>query len=647
MSSYPYGALTEPDSIRLIILRPSAVHDAELDCSLIHTTISECDHDLIEPFTALSYVWGNPKQTGQARVDGHLVTITASLEAALRDMRDESRIRRVWADALCINQSDTLEKSQQVSIMGQIYASAHNTIIYLGALTPDAESVLSEALKLHIGPLIRSHHIGMHSRLVTANDSDPDATPREATARTTEGQLRMISEAQRDLLKRPWFRRVWIFQELVFSRDPWVQCGRLRARWASLRKLLLTPDDDPSAVDPNGTWQVFHDICSELSAGRIDRNEDDTDATLLNVLSRRRGLGATDPRDFVFANLSLAADVNKFGHIVEADYSKSKADVFVKVAHYILESNTFTIRPNSWEILLSHLDAIRLSERRGIPSWVPDWTLPSRIQSDGDTEKFIFQQNARQGELVFQNSDSPIPVHIYLEVSTTPVLGLPGMQFEVLRALGPILPRSDIALRGSMHKLEVGISAEDLAFMRGKQQSGSRDLKAFDFHNTIAGFLNGEVAPNPRDRYQGQDEDDMKKLIYLNGLAVTNPVQPGKQSRIRLAVTRRGRLAVVPDEAAKGDVVVYFPNAGPTLVRVLDVKTDENTNGTLEKTLARFRSRKLWIDDWIRPPRATRSWPDIDSTICHSAVLGPCRIFKRGSEGLIPTSSSCQLFALH
>lgn len=113
--------------------------------------------------------------------------------------------------------------------------------------------------------------------------------------------------------------------------------------------------------------------------------------------------------------------------------------------------------------------------------------------------------------------------------------------------------------------------------MRGKQHSGSRDSKAFDFHNTIAGFLNGEVTPNPRDRYQGQDEDDMKNLIYLNGLAVTNPVQPEKQSRIRLAVTRRGRLAAVPDEAAKGDVVVYFPNAGPTLVRVLDMKTDETS----------------------------------------------------------------------
>jgi hypothetical protein len=37
-----------------------------------------------------------------------------------------------WYNALCINQHNPKERSQQVRSMGSIYASAQNTIIYLG-----------------------------------------------------------------------------------------------------------------------------------------------------------------------------------------------------------------------------------------------------------------------------------------------------------------------------------------------------------------------------------------------------------------------------------------------------------------------------------------------------------------------------------
>ncbi|KAG9240893.1 hypothetical protein BJ878DRAFT_523552 [Calycina marina] len=46
-------------------------------------------------------------------------------------MRGLRRKRRVWADAICIDQNNQ-EKSQQVSLMGSMYKYAHNTIIYLG-----------------------------------------------------------------------------------------------------------------------------------------------------------------------------------------------------------------------------------------------------------------------------------------------------------------------------------------------------------------------------------------------------------------------------------------------------------------------------------------------------------------------------------
>jgi hypothetical protein len=142
---YTYEPLLSEDSVRLLVLEPSSDSASELTGSLLHTSITECDNDLIEGYTALSYVWGNPEKAGTILVEGREIHITANLEAALRNIRNGSRAHRIWADALCINQDDETERNKQVGLIGSIYSKARNTIIYLGALTPGAESLLTMA----------------------------------------------------------------------------------------------------------------------------------------------------------------------------------------------------------------------------------------------------------------------------------------------------------------------------------------------------------------------------------------------------------------------------------------------------------------------------------------------------------------------
>jgi hypothetical protein len=43
-----------------------------------------------------------------------------------------TQYRTIWADAICINQTDTSEKNIQVRQMSNIYASADQVIIYVG-----------------------------------------------------------------------------------------------------------------------------------------------------------------------------------------------------------------------------------------------------------------------------------------------------------------------------------------------------------------------------------------------------------------------------------------------------------------------------------------------------------------------------------
>ena len=78
-------------------------------------------------FIALSYVWGDSYINREIYVDDTLVLVTANLEAALRQLRNHSRIQqrfRIWIDALCINQADSDERAVQVARMKDIYARA-------------------------------------------------------------------------------------------------------------------------------------------------------------------------------------------------------------------------------------------------------------------------------------------------------------------------------------------------------------------------------------------------------------------------------------------------------------------------------------------------------------------------------------------
>jgi hypothetical protein len=36
------------------------------------------------------------------------------------------------------------------------------------------------------------------------------------------------------ICQKEWFARVWVFQELVFAPNPWVQWGRARSKWATV-----------------------------------------------------------------------------------------------------------------------------------------------------------------------------------------------------------------------------------------------------------------------------------------------------------------------------------------------------------------------------------------------------------------------------
>jgi hypothetical protein len=113
--------------IRLLHLAPSLDHESRLECSF---SLASFDGDV--NYEALSYVWGDVTPVKPISLGGKEVLITKNLHSALSHLRYNDRERILWADALCINQSNMVERTHQVSLMSLIYSRANLVVAYLG-----------------------------------------------------------------------------------------------------------------------------------------------------------------------------------------------------------------------------------------------------------------------------------------------------------------------------------------------------------------------------------------------------------------------------------------------------------------------------------------------------------------------------------
>jgi hypothetical protein len=145
-----------PNETRVLEIAPGK-YEEELKCSIVTLKMKE-SHD--HPYDALSYCWasshiGNPptfpeydnstdestrvendrKDSGTPNViscDGIVVKIGSELYKALKRMRQEDNVLRIWVDALCIDQTNISERNEHVKMMGQIYSQASTVRAWLG-----------------------------------------------------------------------------------------------------------------------------------------------------------------------------------------------------------------------------------------------------------------------------------------------------------------------------------------------------------------------------------------------------------------------------------------------------------------------------------------------------------------------------------
>ncbi|KAH8686137.1 heterokaryon incompatibility, partial [Tricladium varicosporioides] len=66
------------------------------------------------------------------KINQRVINIRENLYSAMKYLRREGSEIILWVDALCINQGDTLERTQQVKQMGTVYKKARKVLAWLG-----------------------------------------------------------------------------------------------------------------------------------------------------------------------------------------------------------------------------------------------------------------------------------------------------------------------------------------------------------------------------------------------------------------------------------------------------------------------------------------------------------------------------------
>lgn len=116
------------EEIRVIHLE-GGVDDSPIKCTLHKVELSSTPPPI---YDALSYTWGDATDTREIILNGYVVDITFNLFQALRRLRQGADKQIIWVDAVCINQLDLDERSQQVGLMRKVYSLCVQAVIWLG-----------------------------------------------------------------------------------------------------------------------------------------------------------------------------------------------------------------------------------------------------------------------------------------------------------------------------------------------------------------------------------------------------------------------------------------------------------------------------------------------------------------------------------
>ncbi|KAH4303477.1 hypothetical protein HBH64_071840 [Parastagonospora nodorum] len=394
--AYKYSKI-ESDEVRLLIIKPGPDSD---EINAVLQTVSDDDLGDVEyRYEALSYHWGEGEtdhsiiitEDWGAKIIKNLDELVLSkmaqegsrmsrlyvrpnLHSALKRLRQTDAAIVLWVDALCINQQNNKEKSEQIQKMNAIYRKAGSVCIWLGTEDPHLHS--SKAMKF-IEEVI-----------------DLKKLPNLLTEDKFIHQWASLFQ----LLKWSWFSRRWVVQELALAREATVHCGQSEIHWDDFRdaigifhryfKSLQPRLQDPklssshiSDLEPLGA-RLLVEMTSELFRTKPTGPPEAT-MGLEKLVSKLASFSTSDPRDTINCLRNISKEMNpsssKRGSILPPapDYTQDLFEVYRDFLKWTIEDS----ESKSMDIICRHW-ALREKEKQWdhgptaaprlvkLPSWI-------------------------------------------------------------------------------------------------------------------------------------------------------------------------------------------------------------------------------------------------------------------------------------
>jgi hypothetical protein len=279
-------------------------------------------------YYALSYVYGDPSIREPIVINGKETDVNQQGWHTLQQARARASAGSYyWLDAICINQDDDNEKAIQVYKIAQIFTGAIEVWACFGAEQDDS-GCLFQALQSFPLDSISS----VQSAAITVTESSNELQHRTVNWLVSLGDdFDRFANALKAFGRRPFFSRMWIYQELYLAKKVVMFCGTATADMLALRDIARVctnlshsyrPDKDYDykraqirLIDMVEKTDLFSEKLNHdqhrlaMLVQRVHRNRDVLNYMEANMLfsiqEAVQELQCYDPRDKIFAVLGV------------------------------------------------------------------------------------------------------------------------------------------------------------------------------------------------------------------------------------------------------------------------------------------------------------------------------------------------------
>ncbi|KAI9146935.1 hypothetical protein HJFPF1_12964 [Paramyrothecium foliicola] len=379
-------------------------------------------------YTALSYVWGSTENPEYIFLNGrNKVPVTRNLFEALQTLRLPKKGRRLWIDAICINQQDPIEKESQVRLMQRIYRQADSVL----AFVPVSEQDQGNLQEL-IPRIVEAGNCCEEARQSRDEALDGHNAANKKEPRNTEGLLSLASlkvrileideesDIRLDELARlqiadqedrhhevrnifledfnlplandplwaswrrffatPYFGRIWILQEFALAKRLEFCFGHVtcEANFVMLAVHYIKiysgamnahyighrHPGDPESLSVEAVRGMH--AFDHMSSQRILAQYGDDKERLIDLLSKvAQNFQATDPKDKIYGLLGLVGDGGMYQEHVKYLPDETYLETYIRFAKLLVEGG------HGLQLICQAGLRVTASD---LPSWVPDWT---------------------------------------------------------------------------------------------------------------------------------------------------------------------------------------------------------------------------------------------------------------------------------